>query len=58
MRLGDARGASQAALVAMRHVTVFSEREVTRQLNQLGANILILPKTASLQDYYAVGAGA
>jgi len=42
-----------AALVAMRHVTVFSEREVTRQLNQLGANILILPKSASLQDYYA-----
>lgn len=41
------------ALVAMRHVTVFSEREVTRQLNQLGANILILPKGTSLQNYYA-----
>lgn len=41
------------ALVAMRHVTEFSEREVTRQLSQLGANILILPQQASLQDYYA-----
>ncbi len=41
------------ALVAIRHLTVFSEREVGRQLNMLGANILILPKTASLQDYYS-----
>ena len=31
----------------------FRRREVTRQLNQLGANILILPKSASLRDYYA-----
>jgi putative ABC transport system permease protein len=44
---------SVTALVAIRHVTVFSEREVGRQLNQLGANILILPKGASLQNYYA-----
>lgn len=42
-----------AALVAIRHVTVFSEREVAHQLETLGANILILPKTASLQDYYS-----
>lgn len=42
-----------AALVAIRHVTVFSEREVARQLNMLGANILVLPKAASLQDYYS-----
>lgn len=42
-----------AALVGMRHLTVFSETEVARQLNMLGANVLILPKTASLQDYYA-----
>src|SRR5688500_3627547 len=44
------------ALVAMRHITVFSELEVSRQLSQLGANILILPKAASLQDYYAADA--
>ena len=42
-----------AALVALRHVTVFSEAEVGRQLNQLGANILILPGGASIADYYA-----
>ena len=42
-----------ASLVFIRHVTVHSEREVSRQLSTLGANILILPKDASLQDYYA-----
>ena len=41
------------ALVAIRHITVFSEREVARQMETLGANILILPKAASLQDYYS-----
>jgi len=41
------------ALVAMRHVTYFSEKEVTQQLSALGANILVLPKEASLQDYYS-----
>lgn len=45
-----------AALVAMRHVTVFSEREVSRQLAALGANILVLPKSATLQDYYSADA--
>ena len=42
-----------AALVAIRHITVFSEREVADQLETLGANILILPKSTSLQDYYS-----
>lgn len=42
-----------AALVAIRHMTVFSERQVARQLESLGANILVLPKSTSLQDYYA-----
>jgi putative ABC transport system permease protein len=42
-----------AALVTMRHLTVFSQREVSRQLSQLGANILVLPKAASLNDYYS-----
>lgn len=41
-----------AALVAIRHVTVFSEREVGKQLQSLGANVLVLPKGATLQDYY------
>lgn len=42
-----------AALVAIRHITYFSEKEVSQQLAQLGANILILPAEATLQDYYA-----
>jgi len=44
---------SVAALVAIRHVTVFSERAVGRQLEQLGANVLVLPKDATLEDYYS-----
>lgn len=42
-----------AAVVAIRHVTVHAEGEVSRQLATLGANVLILPAEASLQDYYA-----
>lgn len=42
-----------AALVAIRHVSVFSEKEVGRKLAALGANLLILPKDSSLQNYYA-----
>jgi putative ABC transport system permease protein len=41
------------ALVAIRHVTTFSEQEVGRQLESLGANVLVLPKSATLQNYYA-----
>ena len=41
------------ALVAIRHVTVFSEREVGQQLQSLGANVLVLPKDSTLQDYYS-----
>ncbi len=44
---------SVTALVAIRNVTVFSEIEVADKLDKLGANVLILPKEASLQDYYA-----
>ncbi len=42
-----------AALVTIRHVNVFSQREVGRQMQSLGANILVLPQGASLQDYYS-----
>jgi putative ABC transport system permease protein len=41
------------ALVAIRHVTVFSEREVGQQLQSLGANVLVIPRDATLQDYYS-----
>lgn len=41
------------ALVAIRHVTTFSEQEVGRQLESLGANVLVLPKSATIESYYA-----
>ena len=41
------------ALVALRTVTVHSELAVARELDSLGAHVLILPKGVSLQDYYA-----
>lgn len=44
---------SVTALVAIRNVTVFSEQEVADKMDKLGANVLILPKGVSLQDYYA-----
>jgi putative ABC transport system permease protein len=42
-----------AALVSVRHITDASEADVARQLSKLGANVLILPKGASVEDYYS-----
>jgi putative ABC transport system permease protein len=42
-----------AALVAVRTVTVYSQRAVARELDELGANVLVLPRGVTLQDYYA-----
>lgn len=42
-----------AALVALRTVMVHSEMLVARELDALGANVLILPRGVTLQDYYA-----
>ncbi|QDV20482.1 Macrolide export ATP-binding/permease protein MacB [Gimesia panareensis] len=44
---------SVTALVAIRNVTIFSEKEVAGKLDKLGANVLILPQDVTLQDYYA-----
>ena len=44
---------SVTALVAIRNVTIFSEQEVAGKLDELGANVLILPEGVTLQDYYA-----
>lgn len=41
-----------SVIVAMKNITFFSEKAVAYQLDALGANVLILPKSASLQDYY------
>jgi putative ABC transport system permease protein len=42
-----------AALVAIRNVTFFSEQAVARELEALGANVLVLPQGVTVQDYYA-----
>lgn len=42
-----------SVIVAMKNITFFSEKAVAYQLDALGANILVLPKSASLQDYYS-----
>jgi putative ABC transport system permease protein len=44
------------AVVAIRSVTLFSERAVAEQMEALGANVLLLPQDVSLQDYYAADA--
>lgn len=41
------------AFVAIRSIGVSSEQAVSAKLNALGANVLMLPKGASLEDYYA-----
>jgi putative ABC transport system permease protein len=41
------------ALVAIQTITTHSELAVARELDALGANVLILPKGVTLQDYYA-----
>ncbi len=41
------------AIVAIRNVAYYSQKAVARELDALGANILILPKSATLQDYYS-----
>ena len=37
----------------MKNITFYSEKAVAYQLDALGANVLVLPKAASLQDYYS-----
>ncbi len=42
-----------SVIVSIQNITYYSEKAVARELDALGANILILPKSASLQDYYS-----
>ncbi len=42
-----------AVVVAIQNISFYSEKAVAAQLDALGANILVLPKSASLQDYYS-----
>jgi len=41
-------------IVSIKNITVYSEKAVSRELDALGANLLILPKSASMLDYYSV----
>jgi len=40
-------------VVAIQNVTHYSEKAVAREMDALGANVLILPKSVTLQDYYS-----
>jgi putative ABC transport system permease protein len=39
-------------IVSIKNITFYSEKAVAREMDSLGANVLVLPKSASLQDYY------
>lgn len=40
-------------IVSIKNITFYSEKAVAREMDSLGANILVLPKSVTLQDYYA-----
>jgi putative ABC transport system permease protein len=40
-------------IVAIKNITFYSEKAVAQELDALGANILVLPKSVSLADYYS-----
>jgi len=42
-----------AVVVSIKNITYYSEKAVALQLDALGANVLVLPKSVSLQDYYS-----
>jgi len=42
-----------SVIVSIKNITFYSEKAVAKELDALGANIMILPKSASLQDYYS-----
>lgn len=42
-----------AVIVTINTVATFSEKAIAKELDALGANILILPQTANLVDYYS-----
>jgi len=40
-------------IVSIKNITYYSEQAVAREMDSLGANVLVLPKSSTLQDYYA-----
>jgi putative ABC transport system permease protein len=40
-------------IVSIKNITHYSEKAVALEMDTLGANVLVLPKSATLQDYYS-----
>jgi len=40
-------------IVSIKNISYYSEKAVAREMDSLGANVLVLPKSSTLQDYYA-----
>src|SRR5512143_534572 len=40
-------------IVSIKNISFYSEKAVAKELDALGANILILPKSATVQNYYS-----
>jgi putative ABC transport system permease protein len=40
-------------IVSIKNISHYSEMAVAREMDSLGANVLVLPKSSTLQDYYA-----
>ncbi len=40
-------------IVSIKNITFYSEKAVALEMDSLGANVLVLPKSSTLQDYYA-----
>ncbi len=40
-------------VIAIKNITFYSEKAVAREMDSLGANVLVLPKSVTLQDYYS-----
>ena len=40
-------------IVSIKNISFYSEKAVAREMDSLGANVLVLPKSATVQDYYA-----
>ncbi len=47
-----------AAIVSINSIAHFSEVAISEQLGRLGANVLVLPRDASVQNYYAADLNA
>jgi putative ABC transport system permease protein len=40
-------------IVSIKNITYYSEKAVALEMDSLGANVLVLPKSSTLQDYYS-----